>query len=140
VMRFEEAARFKRELTALTTLASRAERLSRVVTENNLVIVVGGMVGASASSLAHVVLSGRLALSQPLASPDDAQAVVEFVAANYERYRGRSVVRDELDAMTIVARWLVERDPADGRLMHLRGPNLDPAALWPPAASAEAAL
>ena len=40
-MRYEEAARFKRELTALTTLAARAERLSRVVTENNLVIVVG---------------------------------------------------------------------------------------------------
>ncbi len=140
VMRFEEAARFKRELTALTTLASRAERLIRVVTENNLVIVVGGMVGASASSLAHVVLSGRLALSQPLASPADAQAVVEFVAANYERYRARPVVRDELDAMTIVARWLVERDPADGHLMHLRGPNLEPSVLWPPAASAEAAL
>jgi excinuclease UvrABC nuclease subunit len=140
VTRFEEAARFKRELTALTTLASRAERLSRVVTENNLVIVVGGRVGANVSTLAHVVLSGRLALSQPLASPADAQAVVEFVAANYERYRARPVVRDELDAMTIVARWLVERDPADGRLMHLRGPNLEPSMLWPPAASAEAAL
>jgi hypothetical protein len=34
----------------------------------------------------------------------------------------------------------VERDPADGRLMHLRGPNLDPAALWPPAANAAAAI
>jgi DNA polymerase III subunit epsilon len=140
VMRFEEAARFKRELTALTTLASRAERLSRVLTENNLVIVVGGMVGANVSTLAHVVLSGRLALSQPLASPADAQAVVEFVAANYERYRAGPVVRDELDAMTIVARWLVERHPADGHLMHLRGPNLEPSVLWPPAASAEAAL
>jgi DNA polymerase III subunit epsilon len=134
-MRFEEAARFKRELTALTTLASRAERLSRVVTENNLVI----MVGAGASMLAHVVLSGRLALARPLAEAADAQAVAEFVAANYERYRAQPVVRDELDAMAIAARWLSERDGADGRLIHLRGPNLDPAALWPPADAADRA-
>jgi excinuclease UvrABC nuclease subunit len=134
-MRFEEAARFKRELTALTTLASRAERLSRVVTENNLVIVVG----AGESTLAHVVLSGRLVLSHPLAGVGDACAVAEFVAANYERYRVRPVVRDELDAMVIVARWLLERDAADGRLVHLRGPILDPAALWPSAGNAEPA-
>ena len=131
-MRYEEAARFKRELTALTTLAARAERLSRVVTENNLVIVVG----AGDSRLAHVVLSGRLALSRPLAETSDACAVAEFVATNYERYRARPVARDELDAMAIVARWLSERDSAEGRLIHLRGPNLDPAALRP---SAEAA-
>ena len=138
-MRFEDAARFKRELTALTTLASRAERLSRVVTENNLVIVVGGVAGASASMLAHVVLSGRLALTRPLKAAADAQAVAEFVAANYERYRARPVMRDELDVMAIVARWLSERDGADGRLIHLRGPNLDPAALWPPAGAADRA-
>jgi DNA polymerase-3 subunit epsilon len=132
-MRFEEAARFKRELTALTTLASRVERLSRVVTENNLVIVVG----TGAAMLAHVVLSGRLALTLALAQPADAQAVAEFVAANYERYRARPVARDELDAMAIAARWLSERDGADGRLVHLRGPNLDPAALWPPADAAD---
>ena len=143
-MRFEEAARLKRELAALTTLASRAERLSRVVTENNLVIVVGGVsvggaVGADASMLAHVVLSGRLALTHPLADAGDARAVAEFVAANYERYRARPVVRDELDAMAIVARWLSERDSGDGRLIHLRGPNLDPVALWPSAASAAGA-
>jgi hypothetical protein len=41
------------------------------------------------------------------------------------------VVRDELDAMAIVARWLSERDSGDGRLIHLRGPILDPAALCP---------
>ena len=40
-MRFEEAARFRRHLEALTTLAHRATRLSQVVTENNLVIVTG---------------------------------------------------------------------------------------------------
>jgi hypothetical protein len=69
----------------------------------------------------------------------DACAVAEFVAANYERYRVRPVVRDELDAMVIVARWLLERDAADGRLVHLRGPILDPAALWPSAGNAEPA-
>src|ERR1700757_2131511 len=80
--------------------------------------------------LAHVGLSGRLALTLALAQPADAQAVAEFVAANYERYRARPVARDELDAMAIAARWLSERDSADGRLIHLRGPDLDPAALW----------
>jgi DNA polymerase-3 subunit epsilon len=134
-MRFEEAARFQRELESLATLAARAERLSRVVTENNLVIVVG----ARESTLAHVVLSGRLALSRPLADAADACAVAEFVAANYESYRARPVMRDELDAMAIVARWLLERDAADGRLVHLRGPILDPAALSPPAGKAEPA-
>lgn len=133
-MRFEEAARLHRELGSLTTLAARAERLSRVVTENNLVIVVG----EGSSMLAHAVLSGRLALSHRLATAEDACAVAEFVAANFERYRARPVTRDELDAMTIVARWLAERDAADGRLLYLRGPMLDPAALWPPAAKAEA--
>ena len=134
-IRFEEAARLQRELKSLTTLASRAERLSRVVTENNLVIVVG----AGATMVAHVVLSGRLALTHPLAEATDAYAVTEFVAANYERYRARPVVRDELDAMTIVARWLSERDAADGRLLHLRGPILESAALWPPAVNPAAA-
>ena len=80
-----------------------------------------------------MVLSGRLALTRALGGADDACAVAEFVAANYERYRARPVVRDELDAMAIVARWLSERDAADGRLVHLRGPSLEPAALWPPA-------
>jgi hypothetical protein len=87
--------------------------------------------------LAHVVLSGRLALTRPLAEAADGQAVAEFVAANYERYRARPVARDELDAMAIAARWLSERDGADGRLIHLSGPNLDPATLWPPAVAAE---
>jgi len=48
-------------------------------------------------------------------------------------------VRDELDAMAIVARWLSERDAADGRLVHLRGAHIDPAALWPPAGAADRA-
>jgi hypothetical protein len=48
-------------------------------------------------------------------------------------------MRHELDAMAIVARWLLERDAADGRLVHLRGPILDPAALSPPAGKAEPA-
>ena len=138
-IRYEEAARLQRELKSLTTLASRAERLSRVVTENNLVIVVGGIVGADAAMLAHVVLSGRLALTHPLGEAADARAIVEFVAANYERYRARPVVRAELDAMAIVARWLAERDPADGRLVYLRGPALDPCTLWPPVTEPAAA-
>jgi hypothetical protein len=56
-------------------------------------------------------------------------------------YRGsRSISRVyELDAMAIVARWLSERDAADGRLVYLRGPVLEPAALWPPAVKAAAA-
>jgi len=124
-MRFEEAARWHRDLEALATLAARAERLSRVVTENNLVIVVG----AGAARVAHVVLSGRLALSQPLDSEAAAQAVAAFVAANYESYRVRPVAREELEAMAIVARWLGERDPSDGRLIYLHGPALPPAAL-----------
>jgi DNA polymerase-3 subunit epsilon len=40
-MRFEEAQRHHRSLQALATLAQRSSRLSRVVTENNLLIILG---------------------------------------------------------------------------------------------------
>lgn len=124
-MRFEEAARRHRDLEALVTLSARVERLSRIVTENNLVIVAG----TGASRVVHVVLSGRLALSQPLDSGDAADAVAAFVADNYERYRSRPVERNELEAMMIVARWLGERDRDDGRLIYLSGPKISPAML-----------
>jgi hypothetical protein len=38
-------------------------------------------------------------------------------------------MREELDTMAIVARWLVERDSADGRVLRIDGPGLNPAAL-----------
>ncbi|MGA9723134.1 MAG: exonuclease domain-containing protein [Candidatus Binatus sp.] len=124
-MRFEEAARFRRHLEALTTLAHRATRLSEVVTENNLVIVTG----EGSDRAAHVVLSGRLAMTRMLHGEDSTREVSEFVAGNYERYKLKSVERGELEAMTIVARWLRERAPDEGRLLYLSGPHLDPVAL-----------
>jgi excinuclease UvrABC nuclease subunit len=127
-MRFETAARAHRDLEALATLAARASRLSRIVTENNLVIVTGAA-AAPDGRAAHVVLSGRLALSRELDSADASAEVAAFVAQNYERYRARPVERVELEEMTIVARWLRERDPDDGRLIYLTGPRFDPAAL-----------
>jgi len=126
-MRYEEAARLKRDLESLATLAHRASRLSQVVTENNLVIVTGE---GSARS-AHVMLSGRLAASRALDSSDAPREIAAFIADNYERYRARPVVRAELGAMTIVARWLRERAPDEGRLIYLNGPQFDPSALDP---------
>jgi DNA polymerase III subunit epsilon len=123
--RFEEAARAHRDLEALATLSSRADRLSRAVTENNLVIVTG----AAEDRAAHVVLGGRLALSRKLESARVAVEIAAFVAENYGPYRAKPVARDELEAMTIVARWLRERDPDEGRLLYLSGSRLDPAAL-----------
>ncbi|MGH7933850.1 MAG: exonuclease domain-containing protein [Candidatus Binataceae bacterium] len=136
-MRFEEANRYHRDLEALATLANRATRLSRVVTENNVVIVIGAgqAVDASASAtadaalahpVAYVVLGGRLALTRELDSPTAASAIAAFIRDNYDRYRMRPVVREELEAMAIVARWLRERDPSDGRLIYLTGPSFDP--------------
>jgi DNA polymerase-3 subunit epsilon len=124
-MRFEEAARFRRYLEALTTLAHRATRLSQVVTENNLVIVTGEGIGRAA----HVVLSGRLAMTRHLDSAEAAAEVAAFVAGSYDRYKLKAVERGELEAMAIVARWLRERTPDEGRLIYLVGPQLDPAAL-----------
>jgi DNA polymerase-3 subunit epsilon len=126
-MRFEEAARLQRELQSLTTLAARTERLSRLVTENNFAIVVG----VGPSMRVHVVLSGRLAWTSPLGGSGDAHAIAGFIAANYEPYRARPVMREELGAMAIVARWLLERDSADGRLLRIDSPKIDPAELWP---------
>jgi hypothetical protein len=80
--------------------------------------------------VAYVVLSGRLALVRELDSPAAASEIAAFVADNYERIRMRAVARGELEAMTIVARWLRERAPGDGHLIHLNGPQLDPAAIY----------
>ena len=124
-MRFEEAERYRRHLEALTTLAHRATRLSQVVTENNLVIVTG--VGSDRA--AHIVMSGRLAMTRRLESGDDAREVPKFVAGNYERYKSKPVERGELEEMAIFARWLRERAPDEGRLIYLSGPQLDPLAL-----------
>ncbi len=134
-MRFEEASRARRDLEALATLSARASRLSRIVTENNLVIVTGS--DGDRDRAAYVVLSGRLALARnDLASPDAAAEIAAFVADNYERYRSKPVARDELEAMTMVARWLRERDPDDGRLIYLTGARIDPAALLAASVSA----
>ena len=124
-MRFEEAERFRRHLEALTTLTHRATRLNQVVTENNLVIVTG----TGTDRAAHVVLSGRLAMTRKLDSPEAADEVREFVLGNYERYKLKSVERGELEEMTIVARWLRERAYDEGRLIYLAGPHLDLLAL-----------
>jgi excinuclease UvrABC nuclease subunit len=125
-LRYEEAARMCRDLESLATLANRTSRLSQVVTENNLVIVTG----QGASCTAYVVLSGRLAMVRALDARDAAEAIAAFVADNFERYRARPIERGELEAMTIVARWLRERAPDEGRLIYLSGARLDPAALY----------
>jgi hypothetical protein len=58
-----------------------------------------------------------------------ANEIAAFIADNFEPYRLRPVARPELEAMTIVARWLRERDPADGELIYLNGPQADAAAI-----------
>jgi DNA polymerase-3 subunit epsilon len=143
-MRFEEARRYHRELEALSAFSERVSRLSRVVTENNLVILIAPQLrcdeadaasGADASSpisakpIAYVVLSGRLALRQEMDSVGAAEVVSAFIAENYDRYRMRPIARGELEAMTIVARWLRERQANDGRLIYLNGATLDPRAI-----------
>ncbi len=125
-LRYEEAARLSRDLQALAALANRAHRLSQVIAENNLVIVTGDRGSGRA---AHVVLSGRLALTRELDSDEAAAEVAAFIAENYERFSAVAVTRDELEPMMIVARWLGERSSDEGRLIHLAGPLLEPAAL-----------
>jgi DNA polymerase III subunit epsilon len=128
-MRFEQARRYHHDLAALTTLTERMTRLSRVVTENNLVIVAPGYPPELPLAVAYVVLSGRLALVRELDTAAAAKEVAKFVADNYERYRGHAVVREELEPMTIVARWLRERAGDDGRLIHLEGPLVEASAI-----------
>jgi DNA polymerase-3 subunit epsilon len=123
-MRFEEANRLQRDLQSLVTLASRVSRLSQVVTENNLVIVTG----AGEDRAAHVVLSGRLAMTRQLDSSDAAHDVTAFVADNFNRYRALPIARHELEPMMIVARWLRERG-AEGKVIDLAGAHLEAAVL-----------
>jgi hypothetical protein len=75
---------------------------------------------------AHVVLSGRLAMTRRLDDENAARETTEFVAVNYERYKLKAVERGELEEMSIVARWLRERTPDEGRLVYLTGPHLEP--------------
>ncbi|MGH7986863.1 MAG: exonuclease domain-containing protein [Candidatus Binataceae bacterium] len=139
-MRFEEARRYHRDLEALATLSERATRLSRVVTENNLVAVIeasamaqahGAECGASelatapAIPTAYVVLSGRLALTRNLDAAAAADEIAHFIRDNYLIYKMRPVTRQEIEPMTIVARWLREREQTDGRLFHIDGPEFD---------------
>ena len=145
-MRFEEANRHQRELRALSAFAERATRLSRTITENNLLIVIKpssvpvkteaepettAEVIPTGKRIVYVILSGRLAWTRECDAGDEASAQVQadkiaaFVADNFERYRLRPVARPELEAMTIVARWLREREAADGQLIYLNGPAVD---------------
>jgi DNA polymerase-3 subunit epsilon len=134
-MRFEEARRHHRALEALAALTRRAERLSRVIAENNLIIVTGEAKASAGNDTGtrdkslegidaagpnvYVILSGRLSLKRTLDSCATAQQIAEFAVANFDRYRTSPVTRDELEPMMIVARWLAERSPSDGRLIYL---------------------
>jgi len=142
-MRFEEANRHQRELRALSAFAERASRLSRTITENNLLIVIkpssvpvkteveSETATPTGKRIVYVVLSGRLALTRECNVEDEtspqahADKIAAFVGDNFERYRLRPVARPELEAMTIVARWLREREAADGQLIYLNGPRVD---------------
>jgi DNA polymerase-3 subunit epsilon len=123
-MRFEEANRLQRDLQSLATLSSRVSRLSQVVTENNLVIVTG----MGDDRAAHVVLSGRLAMTRQLEAPEASEEVAQFVANNFDRYRELPIARADLEPMMIVARWLRERGE-EGRVINLSGPQLAVASL-----------
>jgi hypothetical protein len=68
-------------------------------------------------------------MTRRLDSDEAATEVREFVAVNYERYKLKAVERGELEEMSIVARWLRERTPDEGRLIYLNGPYLEPLAL-----------
>lgn len=140
-MRFEEASRHHHGLAALTTLAERTSRLSRVVTENNLVIVLGeqgveapacanndsaGVSGPDACPLAYVVLSGRLALVRELDSAQAGTEIAHFITRNFELYKAQPIIRVDLEPMGIVARWLKERAPTDGRIIPVSGATFDP--------------
>jgi hypothetical protein len=72
-----------------------------------------------------VILSGRLALRRPLNSFEDAAQIKQFISDNFERYRAKPVTRDELEPTQIVARWLRERSPDEGRLIHLATAAVD---------------
>src|SRR5271154_1006356 len=49
--------------------------------------------------VAHVVLSGRLAMTIRLDGHEAARQVAQFVAGNYERYKLKAVERGELEQM-----------------------------------------
>jgi DNA polymerase-3 subunit epsilon len=117
-MRFEEARRLHRDLESLATLSARVTRLSQVVTENNLLIVTGD----GDDRMLYVVLSGRLAMARRCDSSEVAYEAVRFIGDNYERYRAQPVARGEIETLTIIARWLREREPGEGRLIYLNGP------------------
>jgi excinuclease UvrABC nuclease subunit len=129
-LRYEEARRHQRDLDSLRLLAMRSERLSRIVIENNLVIVTRSAAATDMGNCAtvRVVLSGRLAFERKVESgdarEDSIRELIRLVRDNYQRYRGAPIARDEVEAMMIVARWLREREPDEGCLIHIEGGEL----------------
>jgi len=119
-MRFEEADRNHRDLGALVVLSRRVNRLAQIVTENNLVIAAG----PPGARTAYVVLSGRLAMTDSLDAPGALDRIAKFIEERYDAFRARPVARIELDEMTIVARWLRERDAGDSRLAYINSPRV----------------
>jgi DNA polymerase-3 subunit epsilon len=114
-MRFEEANRFHRDLQSLVVLSHRVNRLAQIVTENNLLILLG----PPQARTAYVVLSGRLAMKMAIDTADAIDRIANFVCNNFEVYRARPVHPAELEEMTIVARWLRERTPEDGKIVFI---------------------
>jgi hypothetical protein len=68
-------------------------------------------------------------MTQRLDEAGAAQEVAAFVASSYERFKLKPVERGELEAMSIVARWLRERPSDEGRLVYLNDAHLDPTLL-----------
>jgi len=107
-MRFEEAARHHRSLEALAALAERTARLSRVVTENNVVIVVDGCavaaaptsVAGCANSAASTSAAGIGGAQGPtiVAGGPPSPPAPPACAAAYVVLSGRLALRRELDS------------------------------------------
>ena len=68
-------------------------------------------------------------LTRTINSSEASEEVAHFVADNFDRYNAQPIERADLESMMIVARWLRERAPDEGRVINLTGPNLDPTAL-----------
>lgn len=116
-LRFEAAARVRRDLELLDTLVRRQRTLGRLIGQDNFLVLQPGV--DRQSVLAYVVLGGRLALRTRCYDEAQLGPLAAEIGRQYQRYQGTALRREEVDGTHILAAWLRQRHETDGCVLRL---------------------
>jgi len=105
---FEAAARAQRDLEVLEDIRRRRRTLGWIVGRQNFVVLLP----TQERRVAHfyAVLGGRLAFEQEVAADGDVPAALRRVGESFARYQDAPLGRGDVEASTILAAWLRDRE------------------------------